>query len=114
MTRAEQKHQAAAQWREKTAECRSSGMHVNQRCGIKGNSWSTYYRREEELFGKLQKERCEALVNQPSFVPVPVDPPVNELPAVTASVRIGSASVDICSGADTWIVEALCRRLMKC
>ena len=48
------KHQAKLlEWKDRVADCRSSGMSVKEWCEENGCSPKTYYRWEQEILGKV-------------------------------------------------------------
>ena len=108
------KHQAKlAQWRTRVAECRSSGLSVREWCAEQRIGYKTYYRWEREILQIAGKELVSASRKElavPVFAELPT-PPKQRGSDVIATLRIGSASLDVYSGADAEIVTALCRAL---
>ena len=108
------KHQAKlAEWRTRVAECRSSGKSVRAWCAEQNVGYKTYYRWEREILQIANKELLAAPHEEnvaPVFAELPA-PSKQMEPAVIATVHIGSASLDVYSGADAEIVTALCRAL---
>lgn len=50
------KHQAKLlEWKDRVADCRSSGMSVKEWCEENGCSPKTYYRWEQEILGKVRQ-----------------------------------------------------------
>ena len=50
------KHQAKLlEWKDRVADCRSSGMSVKHWCEENGCSPKTYYRWEQEILGKVRQ-----------------------------------------------------------
>lgn len=115
MTVTELKHEANMEkWRENIQLCRSSGVSVTKWCEKYGVSTNTYYRWERELFGRVAKEAAlPARTASFTEISVPV-PQRSSSGAVIASIHLGSAVVDIYSGADPHEVKALCEALSLC
>ena len=79
----EAKHQAQLpMWKERIAECRSSGMSVRQWCLEHGISPTTYYRWEREALSSIKGSE---------LVPVQQIQPVSEAAESPAFVEIPSA-----------------------
>lgn len=100
------------EWSRRVADCRSSGLAVTRWCADRGIKPKTYYNWQKKVFAAMieqQKQQSEA-AREPEHrfaeLPAPVIP--NDL---VASVRIGSASLDIYSGANADVVAAMCRAL---
>ena len=105
------RHQAQlAEWRARVAACRSSGKSVRVWCAEQNIGVKTYYRWEREILQIAGKSFADASAAKPVFAELPAPSSVPEK-SVVATVRIGSASLDVYSGADTEIVTALCRAL---
>ena len=108
------KHQAQlAEWRTRVAECRSSGKSVRAWCAEQNVGYKTYYRWEREILQIAGKELLATPHEEnaaPVFAELPTPSKQMET-AVIASVRIGSTTLDVYSGADAEIVTALCRVL---
>jgi len=108
------KHQAQlAEWHTRVAECRSSGKSVRAWCAEQNIGYKTYYRWEREILQIASKELTLASREEkaaPVFVELPSPASIPEK-SVVATVRIGTASLDVYSGADTEIVTAFCRAL---
>lgn len=59
------------QWKQRIAECRSSGIPVKQWCKQEGIAVSTYYRYEQELlYGVQEVNNKLALEDKPQTLPV--------------------------------------------
>ena len=107
------KHQAKlAEWRTRVIECRSSGKSVRAWCMEQKIGYKTYYRWEREVSQIAGKELALASYKEdtPVFaeLPAPASTPEKN---IVATVRIGTASLDVYSGADAEIVTALCQVL---
>ena len=110
-------------WSQRVADCRSSGLSVNRWCAEHGINTKTYYTWQKKVFAAMieqQKMLVEVTETQSRFaelpapVPEPASVPVAEpiqKNGLVASIRIGSASLDIYDGADAEVVATLCRVL---
>ena len=108
------KHQARlAEWRTLVAECRSSGKSVRAWCTEHGIGYKTYYRWEREILQIASKELTLTSRKEkasPVFAQLPSPASISEK-SIAATVRIGSATLDVYSGADAEVVATLCRVL---
>ena len=108
------KHQARlAEWRTLVAECRSSGKSVRAWCTEHGIGYKTYYRWEREILQIASKELAAAPRKEkasPVFAQLPSPASISEK-SIVATVRTGSATLDVYSGAEAEIVTALLRVL---
>ena len=100
------------EWSQRVADCRSSGMAVSRWCAEHGINPKTYYTWQKKVFAAMieqQKQQQERSEEQgPRFAELPAPAPQNNL---VATVRIGSAALDVYSGADADVVAALCKVL---
>ena len=114
MDASEAKHQARlAEWRTLVAECRSSGKSVRAWCTEHGIGYKTYYRWEREILQIASKELTLTSRKEkasPVFAQLPSPASISEK-SIVATVRIGSATLDVYSGAEAEIVTALLRVL---
>ena len=111
-----------AQWKERVAECRSSGMKVSEWCEAHGICVQTYYRWERCVIsaasGQLQTQHESAAsiatVPKPVFAelaPVKSPVPVRRAENVVATIRCGTVSIDFYADADPSLIAALCKEL---
>jgi len=111
-----------AQWKERVAECRSSGMKVREWCEAQGICVQTYYRWERCVLsaasGQLQaqNENSTSITPAPKPVfaeltPVKSSPPVRRTENVVATIRCGAVSIDFYADADPSLIVALCKEL---
>ena len=71
------KHQAKLlEWKDRVADCRSSGMSVKHWCEEKGWSPKTYYRWEQEILGKVRQ--IAKAPSQPVLAELPLTKPVQD------------------------------------
>lgn len=122
----EVKHQAKLeQWRQRIAECRSSGVSVKQWCSENGCAPTTYYRWEREIFGRADKapepegeDVVPALpIAQPRLAELVVEPSAERTDhptafsefCATAIVRVGKLELELTNG----VSEALMRQLKE-
>ena len=114
MDASEAKHQARlAEWRTLVAECRSSGKSVRAWCTEHGIGYKTYYRWEREILQIASKELTLTSREEkasPVFAQLPSSASISEK-SIVATVRIGSATLDVYSGAEAEVVTALLRVL---
>jgi len=105
------KHQAKlTEWRTRVAECRSSGKSVRAWCAEQNIGYKTYYRWEREVLQIAGKSLASSSEAKTVFAELPAPASIPEK-CIVATVRIGDASLNVYSGADTEIVTALCRAL---
>ncbi len=92
-----------AEWSERIAACRSSGIGVKAWCKENGISTASYYKWQKKLF-------CLAAQSKPQFAEVCAAPRTK----ISATVHVGDISVDIHSGADAETTAMLLRILQSC
>ena len=90
---------APAQWTERIAACRSSGMAVKDWCRENGVSPGTYYRWQRRLYEMVPQEAI--------FAEVPVQRRI--VPA--AVLHLPGGDVDVLPGADEETLRTVCRVL---
>ena len=98
------------EWSERVSDCRSSGLSVNRWCAEHNIRPKTYYNWQKKVFAAMieqQKTQME-LPQEPRFVELPA---TEQRSGLMATVRIGSASLEVYSGADTDVVAVLCKAL---
>ena len=97
-------------WSERVADCRSSGQAVTRWCAEHGIKPKTYYQWQKKVFEAMieqQKPRQEQSTEpETRFAELPA-PAVQS--SLIAAVRIGSATLEVYSGANADVVSALCR-----
>ena len=94
-------------WSQRVAECHGSGLPVSRWCQENGINVKTYYNWQKKVFEAMVEEKQDG----PRFARVSVQQPEN---SVAATVRIGSAAVDVYTGADAETVTAIVRALTVC
>jgi len=101
MTSAELKHRAKLQeWAARIQDCRSSGLSVRAWCRQEEINASTYYRWERELLTAADQAPCSG-VPAVTFAELPEPKKMSRnVSERCATLRIGSASLDIYSGYD--------------
>lgn len=120
------------EWAVVIAECRQSGLCATEWCRQKGIKPNLYFKWQRKVFDALMEQQGTQLQELPSggvgeadrveFAELPVlaetqsagseaEPHQTEekKAGVMATLRIGGAEMDIYSGADVRVVEALCR-----
>ena len=117
-------------WRERVIACRSSGMNVRDWCKAEGIAIKTYYRHERIVLDmtpvpqtvgiRPAQSALPAAENHkgskpsaPIFAPLPslVSPVGQRAGLLTATVRLGLATVDIYEGASEETLRTLLRVL---
>ena len=99
-------------WRQRVAECRSSGLSVKRWCEEHEIKPQTYFNWQKKVFAVMGEQERMGLEmpREPEmrFVELPAPGNRNEL---VATVRIGKATLDVYSGANAEVVAVLCRVL---
>ena len=115
MTSAELKHHAKQQeWAAQIQNCRSSGLPVRAWCRQEGINASTYYRWERELLTAADQAPCSA-VPAVTFAELPEPKKMSRnVSERCATLRIGSASLDIYPGCDAEQLRLLVELLSLC
>ena len=110
MTSAELKHRAKLQeWAARIQDCRSSGLSVRAEINA-----STYYRWERELLTAADQAPCSA-VPAVTFAEMPEPKKMSRnVSERCATLRIGSASLDIYPGCDAEPLKMLVELLRLC
>lgn len=98
----------AAEWAERIAECRRSGIPVNRWCKENGVCEQTFYKWQRKLFA-IAKAQQEA-----QFAEVTPVSPVESRGQAVVTIRAGGIAVDIHSGADRATVETVLRAMKLC
>ena len=110
--------QRLLEWSQRVADCRQSGMSVKRWCDENGVSPKTYYTWQKKVFSVMveqQKLQLEAEGREGCFVELPAPQPIQQTPSdLVASVQVGQASVNIYSGADPELAQALVQALKSC
>ena len=96
------------EWSRRVADCRSSGMSVTRWCSEHNVKPKTYYNWQKKVFAAMIEKQKQRMEPEPRFAELTPPSVRNDL---VASVRIGSASLDIYSGANADVVSALCKAL---
>ena len=115
MTSTELKHQARLQeWAAQIQNCRSSVLSVRAWCRQEGINASTYYRWERELLTAANQAPCPG-VPAVTFAELPEPKKMSRnISERCATLRIGSASLDIYSGCDAEQLKMLVELLRLC
>lgn len=117
MTARELKHEVQLrEWKERVAECRSSGKTVVQWCKEAGIATVTYYRWEREV---LEKAGSELLIpderENGEFVELSIVPTklavAEKQERVTARLRTRQGELEIYAGADVETLTAVLRAI---
>ena len=115
MTSNELKHEAKKQeWSISIQECRGSGLSVSEWCRQRGVTTTTYYRWERELLATAETVPRSS-VPAVRFAELPAPKQVSRNVAErSATLHIGSASLDIYSGCDAEQLKMLVELLRLC
>lgn len=111
-----------AQWKERVADCRSSGMGVREWCEMHRIHPATYYRWERCVVvaasGQLQVQDESPTSITPAtkpvfaeLAPVKASVPVRRTENVVATIHCGTVSIDFYADADPSLIVALCKEL---
>ncbi len=114
MTSNEVKHQAKMQeWGLAIQDCRSSGLSVREWCRQRGVTPTTYYRWEREvLSGIRRKDGVER--SGTAFVELPAPQPLRNVSECTATLNIGSGSIDLYQEINPELLRTLVELLRTC
>ena len=115
MTSGELKHRAKLQeWAARIQDCRSSGLSVRAWCRQEGINASPYYRWERELLTTANQAPCSG-VPAVTFAELPAPKQVScSVAERCATLRIGSASLDIYPDCDAEQLKMLVELLRPC
>ena len=108
-------------WKERVAECRSSGMSVREWCEAQGICLQTYYRWEKvvlaEASGQLQAQSVVAMQATPSapmfaeLAPMKATASARRQEGAVATIRCGEVAIDLYAGVDPGFIVSLCKEL---
>lgn len=114
MTSNELKHQAKMQeWGLAIQNCRSSGLSVREWCRQRGVTPTTYYRWEREvLSGIRRKDGVER--SGTAFVELPAPQLLRNVSERTATLNIGSGSIDLYQEINPELLRTLVELLRTC
>ena len=115
MTSNELKHEAKKQeWSIAIQECWGSGLSVSEWCRQRGVTTTTYYRWERELLATAETVPRSS-VPAVRFAELPAPKRVSRnIAECSATLHIGSASLDIYPGCDTEQLKMLVELLRLC
>ena len=115
MTSAELKHQTKLQeWAAQIQNCRSSGLPVRAWCRQEGINASTYYRWERELLTAANQSPCSGVLAV-TFAELPEPKKMSRnVSERCATLRIGSACLDIYPGSDAEQLRLMVELLRLC
>ena len=98
------------EWSQRVADCRSSGVSVSRWCAEHDIKPKTYYNWQKKVFAAMIEQQKTQL-EQPQerrFAELPAPEGRSDL---VATVHIGSASLEVYSGANADVVAALCKAM---
>ena len=115
MTSAELKHRVKLQeWAARIQDCRSSGQSVRAWCRQEGINASTYYRWERELLTGVRRNGTPPSTAV-TFAELPEPKKMSRnVSERCATLRIGSASLEIYPGCDAELLKMLVELLRLC
>ena len=115
MTSNELKHEAKKQeWSMSIQECRGSGLSVSEWCRQRGVTTATYYRWERELLTGVRRNGTPPSTAV-TFAELPTPMQVSRNVAeCSATLHIGSASLDIYPGCNAEQLRLLVELLRLC
>ena len=100
------------------ADCRQSGMSIKRWCEKNGVTTKTYYNWQKKVFSFMveqQKLQLDTEEQESCFVELPPSQQVQQAAGdIVANIQMGQASVNIYSGADSKMVQALLQALKPC
>ena len=96
-----------ALWTQRVSDCRGSGKSVKEWCVENSISHKTYYYWQNKLFCMAKAECAQ------QFVEIPAAPKPKDFTPI-ASVCVGTAQVNVYSGADEATLGVLFRTLQQC
>ena len=110
--------QRLQEWSQRVAACRQSGLSVKRWCDENGVPLKTYYTWQKKVFSFMmeqQKLQLETEEHEGCFVELPAPQPVQqETSHLIANIQMGQATVNLYSGADPKLAQALVQALKKC
>ena len=110
--------QRLLEWSQRVADCRQSGMSVKRWGEENGVTTKTYYSWQKKVFSFMveqQKLQLETEEQEGCFVELPPPQQVQQAAGdLVANIQMGQASVNIYSGADSKMVQALLQALKSC
>ena len=96
-------------WAERIAECRGSGKSVRAWCKENGISEKTYYYWQRRLY---QQMVCTA--EAVSFAKIPQGIQTGQCSGATAKIILSGATIEVYSGADAQMIQAILQTLQSC
>ncbi|MBR1843062.1 MAG: hypothetical protein IJ788_07325 [Oscillospiraceae bacterium] len=120
MTAWEAKHQVQlAEWNDKVAQCRSSGMTVRAWCEREGIGYKTYYRWERQILSlsrqalKKAGETELAKIDNPVFAEItPAKAPASQS-GIAAVVKLNGKEIVFYSGTEPDLASAILRGIVN-
>ena len=88
--------------------CRNSGQKASQWCGENAVAVSTYYSWQRKVFQAVT-EKAEAC-----FAEVPVYSAPPAVSSTAAVIHAGKLEIELCSGADAAMIQAIIQALRTC
>ncbi|MEI3361346.1 MAG: transposase [Oscillospiraceae bacterium] len=114
MTSNELKHHAKVQeWGSAIQGCRSSGLSVREWCRQRGVTPTTYYRWESKVLSGIRRKDGEGR-SVTVFVELPAPQPLRNVSERTATLNVGSGSIDLYQEVGPELLRALVELLRIC
>lgn len=114
MTSNELKHQAKVQeWGLAVQDCRSSSLSVREWCRQHSVTPTTYYRWEREVLSGIHRKETERHSGA-TFVELPAQQALRNIPERTATLNIGSSSIDLYQEIRPELLRVLVELLKQC
>ena len=111
------RRQRLLEWSQKVADCRQSGLSVKRWCSGNGVTPKTYYSWQKKVFSfMVEQQRLQLETAEPEhcFVELPAQQMQQPSGDLVASVQIGGTVVNLYSGVDPKMVQALMQTLKSC
>lgn len=120
MTAWEAKHQVQlAEWNDKVAQCRSSGMTVRAWCEREGIGYKTYYRWERQILSlsrqalKKAGEAELAKIDNPVFAEISPAKVQMQQSGIAAVVKLNGNEIVFYAGTDPDLASAILRGIVN-
>ena len=105
--------QRLVEWSRRVEACRSSGLSVREWCRQRGITPTTYYRWEREVLSGIGRKDAEGRSGG-TFVELPAPQPLRNNSERTATLNIGSSSIDLYQEMGPELLRTLVELLRQC
>ena len=96
-------------WAERIAECRSSGKSVRAWCREKEISEKTYYYWQRRLY-----QQMVSTAERVDFAEIPRGVQIGQSSGAAAKISLSGATIEVYSGADAQMIQAILQTLQSC